>query len=149
MIDSDAAGLAVAADLEAITGNVRTFFAAFVSGPQSAVRLDGLRAVFLPGAVIVRTCGGEPAVYGIDSFIAPRQALLSRGTLVISASGNCTGHTQSRPGAAGRPVPPSSPGRSASAHIINVSRLNVTQPHNASPPYLVCPRRTASMYGTG
>ena len=40
------------------------------------------RAVFLPEAVIIRTCGGEPAVYGVDSFITPRQVLLSGGTLV-------------------------------------------------------------------
>jgi hypothetical protein len=69
------------ADREAIADIVRTFFAAFASGVDSVARLDALRAVFLPGAVIVRTCGGEPAVYGVDSFIEPRQALLSGGTL--------------------------------------------------------------------
>ena len=71
-----------AADRAAIAGIVRTFFAAFTSGPDVAVRLDALRAAFLPQAVIVRTCGSEPAVYDVENFIAPRQALLSGGTLV-------------------------------------------------------------------
>ena len=70
-----------AADRAAIATVVRTFFAAFTSGPDSHERLDALRAVFLPEAVIVRTCGGEPTAYDVDGFIAPRQALLSGGTL--------------------------------------------------------------------
>ena len=84
----------VAADRAAIAGIVRTFFAAFTSGPDSAARLDALREAFLPEAVIVRTCGGEPAVYGVDSFIAPRQALLSGGTLVDFREWELSGHTE-------------------------------------------------------
>ncbi|CAN5650407.1 hypothetical protein BH10ACT10_BH10ACT10_20150 [soil metagenome] len=68
-------------DRDEIDGIVRTFFAAFVSGPDVVARLDDLRAVFLPEAVITRTCGGEPAVYDVDGFIAPRRALLSGGSL--------------------------------------------------------------------
>ena len=85
---------AVTADQQTIAGIVRTFFAAFTSGPELAARLDALRAVFLPEAVIVRTGGGEPAVYGVDSFIAPRQALLSGGTLVDFSEWELTGHTE-------------------------------------------------------
>ena len=70
------------ADRAAIADVVRTFFAAFTSGPDSAARLEALRGVFLPEAVIVRTCGLVPAVYGVESFIAPRRALLTGGTLV-------------------------------------------------------------------
>src|ERR1700712_1043233 len=84
----------MAADQDAIAGLVRTFFAAFTSGPDSAARLEELRAVFLPEAVIVRTCGGEPAVYGVDSFIAPRQALLTGGTLVDFSEWELRGHTE-------------------------------------------------------
>ncbi len=69
-------------DRAALAGIVATFFAAFTSGTDCAARLDALRAVFLPEAVIVRTCGGEPAVYGVDDFIAPRQQLLTGGRLV-------------------------------------------------------------------
>lgn len=81
-------------DREAIADVVRTFFAAFTSGPDSAERLDALPALFLPEAVIVRTCGGEPAVYDVDSFIAPRRALLSGGTLVDFSEWELRGHTE-------------------------------------------------------
>ena len=73
---------------------VRTFFAAFTSGPGSVERLDTLRSVFLPDAIIVRTCGGEPAVYEVDGFIKPRQALLSGGSLVDFSEWELRGHTE-------------------------------------------------------
>ena len=66
------------ADIESI---VRTFFAAFTSGSDSVGRLAALRSLFLPEAVIVRTCGTEPTVYGVEGFIAPREALLTSGAL--------------------------------------------------------------------
>ena len=68
-------------DVAVIEDLVAMFFGAFASGPGVADRLDALRAIFLPDAVIVRTCGGEPAVYDVDGFIAPRRALLAGGTL--------------------------------------------------------------------
>jgi hypothetical protein len=70
------------ADRTAISDIVRAFLAAFVSGPSAPARLSRLESLFVPEAVIVRTCGGEPAVYGVDSFIAPRRALLTSGALV-------------------------------------------------------------------
>jgi hypothetical protein len=69
-------------DKEAIEGVVRGFFGAFVSGPDCSERLEELRALFLPGAVIARTCGLEPALYGVDEFIEPREKLLTSGQLV-------------------------------------------------------------------
>jgi hypothetical protein len=84
----------VDADRAAIADLVRTFFAAFTSGPDSIARLDALRAGFLPEAVIIRTCGGQPAVYGVDAFIAPRQALLSGGTLVDFREWELSGRTE-------------------------------------------------------
>jgi hypothetical protein len=77
----DTAGSAVTADRAAIAEIVRTFFAAFVSGADTASRLDALREVFLPQAVIVRACGGEPVVYGVETFIRPRLELLSSGRI--------------------------------------------------------------------
>ncbi|HEV7203481.1 MAG TPA: hypothetical protein VGN18_02660 [Jatrophihabitans sp.] len=68
-------------DRAAIAALVTTFFAAFTSAPDAPERLDALRELFVPGAVIVRTCGMEPVVYDIDGFIEPRAALLSSGTL--------------------------------------------------------------------
>lgn len=59
---------------------VRAFFAAFTSGPNCAARLDALPEMFLPEAVVVRTCGA-PVVYDVDGFIAPRRALLTGGGL--------------------------------------------------------------------
>ncbi len=57
-------------------------------------RLDALREVFLPQAVIVKTCGGEPEVYAVNSFIAPRQALLSGGRLTGFSEWELTGRTE-------------------------------------------------------
>ena len=73
---------------------VRTFFAAFTSGQGSVDRLDTLRSMFLPDAVIVRTGGGELAVCGVDSFINPRQALLAGGTLVGFSEWELRGRTE-------------------------------------------------------
>jgi hypothetical protein len=69
-------------DLAAIDDIVETFFAAFTSGPGCSARLGALRDVFLPEAVVVRTCGAEPLVYGVEDFIAPRETMLTDGTLV-------------------------------------------------------------------
>ncbi len=82
------------ADREEITALVRTFFGAFTSGAGSANRLAELRAVFLPQAVIVRTCGDEPAVDGVESFLAPREALLTSGRLVDFSEWELRGETQ-------------------------------------------------------
>jgi hypothetical protein len=84
----------VAADRAEIAGIVGAFFAAFTSGPDVAARLDALRAAFLPEAVIVRTCGGDPTVYDVDGFIAPRQILLSGGALTDFREWELSGHTE-------------------------------------------------------
>ncbi|GAA1931295.1 GNAT family N-acetyltransferase [Nocardioides marmoribigeumensis] len=69
-------------DVADVLAVVRTFFAAFTSGGDVDARIDALRAVLLPQAVVVRTCGLPPAVYDVTSFLEPRRALLSDGTLV-------------------------------------------------------------------
>ncbi|MEV5572582.1 GNAT family N-acetyltransferase [Spirillospora sp. NPDC052269] len=43
--------------------------------------LDDLRDLFLPQAVIVNNTGPEPDVHDLDGFIAPRQKILTDGTL--------------------------------------------------------------------
>ena len=83
-----------ASDHEAIDEIVRTFFAAFASGSDLDIRLDCLRSLFLPEAVIVRTGGGDLAVYGVESFIAPRRELLTGGTLVDFREWELSGHTE-------------------------------------------------------
>ena len=81
-------------DRAELEGMVDTFFAAFTSGEGCAERLDVLRKLFLAEAVIVRTGGGEPAVYGVEDFIAPRQVLLEGGTLVDFHEWVVTGRTE-------------------------------------------------------
>jgi hypothetical protein len=83
-----------AADRAAIATLVRTFFDAFTSGPGVATRMEALRAACLPQAIVVRTCGGEPTVYDVDGFIAPRQALLTDGTLEQFREWELSGHTE-------------------------------------------------------
>jgi hypothetical protein len=81
-------------DRREIAQIVDTFFAAFTSGPESAARLDALRSAFLPGALVIKTCGGEPTVYDVDGFIAPRQALLAGGSLVDFSEWQVSGRTE-------------------------------------------------------
>ncbi|WP_109508647.1 DUF4440 domain-containing protein [Nocardioides speluncae] len=71
----------VTPDRAALDEIVSTFFAAFVSGPDCEARLDALPDLFLPEAVIVRTCGSEPLAYTVAEFIAPRRELLTSGAL--------------------------------------------------------------------
>ena len=80
-------------DARAVADLVTVFFAAFTSDPDCAERVAELRAAFLPGAVIVRTCGLEPAVYDVEGFLAPRQALLTGGTLTGFHEWELTGRT--------------------------------------------------------
>ncbi len=72
----------LAADRTTIEAIVATFFAAFATGPDLDARLAALRDLFLPEAVIVRTCGLDPAVYSVEAFIEPRRALLAGGSVV-------------------------------------------------------------------
>lgn len=83
-----------AADHTEISRLVTTFFAGFTTGPDVAARLDALREAFLPQAVIVRTCGLEPAVYDVDGFLAPRLALLTGGSLQQFREWEVSGRTQ-------------------------------------------------------
>lgn len=81
-------------DEDAIAEVIGLFFAAFASGPGVAARLDGLRRLLLPSAVIVKTCGGEPTVYDVDGFIEPRRALLSDGGLQEFREWETSGRTE-------------------------------------------------------
>jgi hypothetical protein len=80
-------------DRAEIAALVSTFFAAFTAGPGLAERMDGLRSLFVPGAVIVKTCG-ELTVYGVDEFIAPRLALLTGGSLTDFSEWETEGHSE-------------------------------------------------------
>ena len=70
----------VASDAAAVEEVVAAFFATFVSGPACHARADRLRTLCLPGAVIV-TAAAPPVVDDVESFLAPRLALLTGGRL--------------------------------------------------------------------
>lgn len=72
---------------------VQTFFAAFTSGPDLESRLDGLRDVLLPEALIVRTCG-VPMSYDVEGFIEPRRELLTSGRVTGFREWERAGSTQ-------------------------------------------------------
>ena len=78
LIDGEAAATS---DETAIEALVDAFFSAFTTGPEAAARLDDLRRIMLPGATVVRTCGLPAEVYDVESFIAPRLALLTSGEI--------------------------------------------------------------------
>jgi len=69
------------ADDRAVRAVVDRFFAAFVSGPEAAARAEDLRAVLLPEALLVSAAGAGLTAYDVESFIAPRVALLGSGAL--------------------------------------------------------------------
>jgi hypothetical protein len=76
MMDADAS------DEAAIDALVARLFAAFDN--RSGVRpdLSGLIPLFADGAIIVKAVGGGSEVMTLNDFIAPRQRLLSDGSLV-------------------------------------------------------------------
>ncbi|WP_328601193.1 DUF4440 domain-containing protein [Actinomadura physcomitrii] len=60
---------------------MRALFGAFGNlggtGPDLAV----VREVFIPEGLIIKNVGGETEIYDLDAFIAPRQRMLTDGTL--------------------------------------------------------------------
>jgi len=82
------------ADREQIEQLVQHFLDAFTAGPGVGQRMDRLRAVFLPGAVVTRTCGGPVAALGIEEFLAPRRELLDSGRLRAFREWPTAGHAE-------------------------------------------------------
>jgi hypothetical protein len=83
-----------AEDHRTIDGLVRTFLAAFTSGPEVNERLEALRNIFIPEATIIFAGGPQPRVYDLEAFIAPRQQLLTQGALRDFHEWEESGHTQ-------------------------------------------------------
>ena len=65
-------------DLEAL---VTDFYAAFDNRGGSAPAVDALRAMFGEAATITRVTSDQVDTWDADAFIAPRQAMLTDGTL--------------------------------------------------------------------
>lgn len=61
---------------------IAAFFAAFDNRSGQAPGLAGLPGLFMPGAIIVKRTSGRAETMTVESFIAPRAALLTGGRLV-------------------------------------------------------------------
>jgi hypothetical protein len=66
------------ADLDRL---MTAFLGAFTNVGGLAPNVQVIRDVFLPEGMIISTVGTEPVVYDLESFIAPREKLLTDGTL--------------------------------------------------------------------
>src|SRR6478735_9448698 len=68
-------------DQRAIDELVRAFFDLFTNKGEVALNLDAIFELCIPEAIISKCVGSAPVVSSLEAFIAPRQALLSDGTL--------------------------------------------------------------------
>ena len=68
-------------DHAAIDRLMGEFFSVFSNAGGARPNLGRLRELFLPAGLIIKHAGGEPEVYGLEAFIAPRERLLTDGTL--------------------------------------------------------------------
>jgi len=68
-------------DQRAIDELVRAFFDLFTNRGEVALNLDAIFELCIPEAIISKCVGSSPVVSSLEAFIAPRQALLSDGTL--------------------------------------------------------------------
>ena len=60
---------------------VRTYFTAFDNRDGATIKLDELRPLFAPGAVIVKSSTQTSEVMTVSQFLEPRQTLLTDGSL--------------------------------------------------------------------
>ena len=61
---------------------VERFFRAFDNTGGSEPDLESLRGLFVADALISKNVGGATECFGVETFIEPRRALLTDGTLV-------------------------------------------------------------------
>ncbi len=61
---------------------VAAFFAVFDNRDGIRVDLDQLRTLCISQALLIKAVGPTPEICDLDAFIAPRERLLSAGTLV-------------------------------------------------------------------
>jgi len=58
-----------------------TLFGAFGNAGGTRPNLGAVRDVFIPEGLIIKNVGGETVVYDLETFIAPREKMLTDGTL--------------------------------------------------------------------
>ncbi|MET9658528.1 GNAT family protein [Streptomyces sp. NPDC006510] len=60
---------------------MHSFLGAFANTDNGRPNLDVVREVFIPQGTIIANIGDEPVVHDLDSFIEPREKMLTDGTL--------------------------------------------------------------------
>ena len=60
---------------------MHTFLGAFDTTGGGPPDIGAIRAVFIPQGMIIKNVRGEPVVYDLDAFIAPREKILTDGTV--------------------------------------------------------------------
>ncbi|MEU7984924.1 DUF4440 domain-containing protein [Streptosporangium canum] len=60
---------------------MRTFLGAFTNTGGSPPNVGVVREVFIPQGMIIKNVGAEPVIYDLDAFVAPREKILTDGTL--------------------------------------------------------------------
>lgn len=59
----------------------RRFFRAFASSDIGHVDLSALQELFVPRAIVIKTCAPNATIYSLKEFIEPRQKLLTDGSV--------------------------------------------------------------------
>ncbi len=60
---------------------MHAFLGAFTTTGGRRPDIGVIREVFIPQGMIIKNLGGEPVVYDLDAFIAPRERILTDGTV--------------------------------------------------------------------
>ncbi|MGW6706524.1 GNAT family N-acetyltransferase [Streptomyces sp. NPDC054956] len=60
---------------------METFLGAFTNKGGGRPNLGAVHEVFIPQGTIIKNVGAEPVVYDLDSFVEPREKILTDGTL--------------------------------------------------------------------
>src|SRR5438270_13722853 len=69
-------------DKAAIDETTARFFNAFTNRGGAIPDVDCLRELFIPEAVIIKNVDGSAVLYDVGSFIEPRRAILTDGSLI-------------------------------------------------------------------
>ena len=68
-------------DEQEIDKIVEVFFDLFTNTNNRTPNIRKIEDIFLPNGLLVNNTSGQPEVYDIESFIRPRQEILTNGTL--------------------------------------------------------------------
>ncbi|WP_031160338.1 hypothetical protein [Streptosporangium roseum] len=60
---------------------MHTFLGAFTNTGGSRPNVGVVREVFIPQGMIIKNVGADPVIYDLDAFVAPREKILTDGTL--------------------------------------------------------------------